>query len=244
MGNKESIEKHVEVATRTGVVQLVNRQLKEFPKELLKLDKQIRSLDLSKNTIKRLPPAISSFVSLKQLTIDSNVINRLPDELGLLVKLESLSLANNKIPELPLSISNLKALKKVNLSGNNLTTFPVSLFVLAPSLDWMDFSRNKIACLEDGRGESWSQLAAYEINLNQNQIGSITSDIASAPRLKVLRLEENCLPLASIPAKILLDSQISLLAVDGNLFQSKELMDYPGYEAYMERYTASKKKIY
>jgi hypothetical protein len=35
-----------------------------------------------------------------------------------------------------------------------------------------------------------------------------------------------------------------LLAVDGNLFDSKDLMKADGYTQYMERYTATKKKMY
>ena len=47
-----------------------------------------------------------------------------------------------------------------------------------------------------------------------------------------------------IPPTILKDSSISLLAVDGNLFDNKDLMKADGYNQYMERYTATKKKMY
>lgn len=54
--------------------------------------------------------------------------------------------------------------------------------------------------------------------------------ISHCPRLKVLRLEENCLELSMLPQSILSDSQISLLAVEGNLFEIKKLRELEGYE--------------
>jgi len=40
-------------------------------------------------------------------------------------------------------------------------------------------------------------------------------------RLKVLRVEENCL--ATIPSDILQESKISVISADGNMFTEKEL---------------------
>lgn len=59
----------------------------------------------------------------------------------------------------------------------------------------------------------------------------------------MLRLEENCLELSMLPQSILSDSQISLLAVEGNLFEIKKLRELEGYDKYMERFTATKKKF-
>lgn len=54
--------------------------------------------------------------------------------------------------------------------------------------------------------------------------------MSACPRLKVLRLEENCLELTSIPLAILRDSQVSLFSVEGNLFEVKKLRDLEGYD--------------
>ncbi|MPC88878.1 Leucine-rich repeat-containing protein 57 [Portunus trituberculatus] len=61
------------------------------------------------------------------------------------------------------------------------------------------------------------------------QISAISSSLAACPRLKTLRLEENCLSITSIPEELLLESQVSLLCVDGNLFKMKEFEEVPGY---------------
>lgn len=58
----------------------------------------------------------------------------------------------------------------------------------------------------------------------------MSSDVSACPRLKVLRLEENCLELSSIPLSILKDSQVSLFSVEGNLFEVRNLRDLEGYD--------------
>jgi hypothetical protein len=82
-----------------------------------------------------------------------------------------------------------------------------------------------------------------ELNLNQNQISRLSENIADCPRLKVLRVEENCLALSTFTPRILRDSAIALLAVDGNVFDNKSFQGLDGYEQYMERYTSTKKKF-
>jgi len=49
-------------------------------------------------------------------------------------------------------------------------------------------------------------------------------------RLKVLRVEENCLPLAVFTPRILRESPVSLLAVDGNVFDMKSFQALDGYD--------------
>lgn len=62
------------------------------------------------------------------------------------------------------------------------------------------------------------------------QISILAPEVSLCPRLKVLRLEENCLELSSIPLSILKDSQVSLFSVEGNLFEVKKLRDLEGYD--------------
>lgn len=40
------------------------------------------------------------------------------------------------------------------------------------------------------------------------------------------------------------DSNISVLTLEGNLFEMKNLTQIEGYERYMDRYTAMKKKMF
>ena len=66
--------------------------------------------------------------------------------------------------------------------------------------------------------------------MNLNQLKSLPASLSLCPRLKVLRVEENLLELASITSDFLKNSQVCVLAVDGNLFQVKELTDKDGYD--------------
>merc|ERR1711942_23088 len=108
-----------------------------------------------------------------------------------------LTLSHNQLSAFPLSLLNLKQLAIVDLSSNRLTSVP----------------------------EEIGQLEATELVLNCNQISCIANEISNCSRLKTLRLEENCLALNSIPKSLLVDSGVSLLALDGNLFDVKKLDD-------------------
>lgn len=109
-----------------------------------------------------------------------------------------------------------------------------------------------------------------DLSLSNNSLVAIPADLATAPRLKCLRIEEvqallaparvriaspvlptplaptpstqNKITTDGIPEAVLRDSQISLLSLQGNPVDVKELRALPGYAAYGERYTLAKKK--
>ena len=81
MGNS-ALRAHVETAQKTGVFQLKDRGLTEFPSELQKLTSNLRTIDLSNNKIDSLPPLIiGKFTLLKSLSLNNNKLTVLPDEL-------------------------------------------------------------------------------------------------------------------------------------------------------------------
>ncbi|XP_032882608.1 leucine-rich repeat-containing protein 57 isoform X2 [Amblyraja radiata] len=237
MGNS-ALKAHLETAQKTGVFQLTGKGLNEFPMDLQRLSTNLRMVDLSGNKMETLPSVIGQFSVLKSLTLNSNRLAVLPEDLGKLKKLENLHLNGNSLKNLPSSFGQLAALKTLSLSGNRLKEFPLQLCQLR-HLDVVDLSKNKIQRLPD----EVEQLQAIELNVNQNQVSQISPHISRCPRLKVLRLEENCLEISMIPNSILADSQISLLAVEGNLFEIRKLQELEGYDKYMERFTATKKKF-
>ncbi|RXG73147.1 Leucine-rich repeat-containing protein 57 [Armadillidium vulgare] len=240
MGQSSSkgVKAHMETAQKTGALVLSERKLTELP-DLSAMEKVLRTLDLSSNKLVCLPSSISSLSNLKHLSVNCNKLESLPEDLGSLTKLESLSLSNNHLHHLPDSSSSLKHLKSLILSYNNFQEFPSVIFSL-PHLDVVDLSSNKITSIPDGIGD----LQTIELNLNQNEINLISPDIAKCPRLKTLRLEENAIELSTIPKELLEESQVSLLCLNGNLFNMKDIEDTEGYSKYMERYTAVKKKMY
>lgn len=238
MGNKV-VKQHFETAQKTGVLQITQQRLQEFPPHLRSFPNVLRTLDLSENRFSTIPDAIGQFTLLKHLNVNANRLTALPESLGLLVKLETINAINNLIVQLPRQLENLRNLKQVHLSNNQIPEFPTMLCGLK-HLDILDLSRNKITVIPS----AVKDLQVTELNVNQNQISAIAEEMSECPKLKILRIEENCLPITAIHSKILKESKISNMYVDGNMFQSKQFVDLDGYEEYMERYTAVKKKMF
>lgn len=244
MGNKQgTLGQHLETATKTGALAFPDKKLESFPDDLSKVSATLRNLDLSKNKIPALPSFIASFKLLKTLNLSQNRLTELPPVLGQLLKLETLILSYNLIQTVPDNMGNLKNLKELDMSNNRLTQFPMTLSQCT-KLDVVNLSGNKITSVKDSqKNYSIQNFQVTELNLNQNQIAEISKQIAKCPRLKTLRLEENCLNLEALPLEILTESKVSTLSHRGNLFTEKQLAEVEGYEAYLSRYTAVKRKL-
>ncbi|XP_031625817.1 leucine-rich repeat-containing protein 57 [Contarinia nasturtii] len=238
MGNKV-VKQHFETAQKTGVLKISQQRLTEFPPHMRGFPNCLRTLDLSENRFVTLPDDIGRFTLLKHLNLSENRLTELPITIGQLIKLETFNAMSNMLVSIPQELINLKHLKQVHLNNNQLTQFP-TMFGGMKNLDVLDLSRNKIASIPP----EVKNLAVTELNCNQNQIATLAPEIAECPRLKTLRLEENCLPITEIHSAILKESQVSNLYLDGNLFPSKKFNELDGYEEYMERYTAVRKKIF
>lgn len=153
-------------------------------------------------------------------------VGTLPSELSQLKKLEVLVLDKNSLKTLPTGLfTSLTHLKTVSLASNQLTAFPEGLGT-SRHLDVIDLSDNKIRTLPDSVGD----LQVVELNMNRNQVALLPASLSRCARLKVLRVEENCLALDAITPQLLKESQISLLAVEGNLFDVKQLREADGYD--------------
>lgn len=238
MGNA-GLKQHYETAAKTGVLQISGQKLKEIPYDVFTLSDVLRSLDISKNKIVILPDEIGNLKHVKQLNLEANRIEVLPISLTNLKKLEILNCSSNRLPGLPQSFGNLSNLKQIYLSSNKMRKFPTQLYGLK-NLEVVELSNNKITEIPNGMCEFY----ATELILCQNEISVIGDDLHKAPRLKILRLDENCLSLEAIRPSLLRDSKIHTLSIEGNLFEMKQLALIEGYNEYTERYTAMKKKMF
>lgn len=238
MGNKV-VKQHFETAQKTGVLKISQQRLTEFPPHMRNFPNVLRTLDLSENRFIQLPEDIGRFTLLKHLNVSDNRLTVLPAVIGQMIKLETINAMNNMLLSIPKEFANLKNLKQVHLSNNQLTEFP-TMFGGIKNLDVLDVSRNKITSIPAEAKE----LQVTELICNQNQISSLAVEVAECPRLKTLRLEENCLPITEIHTNILKESKISNLYLDGNLFATKQFNELDGYEDYMERFTAVRKKMF
>lgn len=234
-----TIQRHIENARKSRILQLKSCGLKSFPQSLEELQEVIRNLELSQNKIKHLPPSIGHFSALKQLHLAENVIGVLPDEIGLLKNLEVLNLQSNKLSSLPETIMGCSSLKTLNISANCFSDFPVPVCHLT-SLDTLNLSQNSITELPD----EVSSLNASELNLNQNRLNFLNADVlARCQHLKILRVEENCLAKTEFTTSLLSESTVNIICYVGNIFQEREFQDLPGYEEYQQRFTATRRKM-
>ena len=83
----------------------------------------------------------------------------------------------------------------------------------------------------------------HELVLNRNQIAEIPAELGSAANLKVLRVEENCIAKSGIPVELLRDSNLVLIAFDGNVLTQRHFQDINGHDQYSKRFTATKMKM-
>lgn len=239
MGNSQ-VKKHIELAQKTCVCNLAQCDMTEFPGELLDstLLKKMKALDLSSNKLPSIPPAVENYEVLKSLILENNKLRCIPDEIGKLVKLEILNVSQNLLNSLPSTLCHLKSLREINASKNSLQKFPTQLGGLR-NLCHVNLAHNRITEIPDGI----SSCEAVEINLDSNQISKLSEEVSKCSKLKVLRLEENCLALEAFTPHILKFSKFSTLTVNGNIFDDRKFRNLEGYEVYMERFTATKKKM-
>lgn len=238
MGNASSLKNHVETSKKTGVLNLSDSHLKQYPESIDVLHLSLRTLDLSKNKLKILPKSVGQFKELKILNVSNNTLENLPAEINGLSKIETLQVSCNLLKSIP-PLNSLMFLKRASFGDNRLTVFPEFLCELK-HLEALDLSKNNITQLP----ELIKRSRLFELNLNQNEIRKLPAGLAECSRLKTLRLEENCLELDDIPKELLTSSKVSLLCVEGNLFDMKSLMALEEYSMYMTRYTEVKKKMF
>jgi len=241
MGNKQSkdsVKARVDHASKTGVLALQQMKLKDLPPQLYQLTGRLRSLSLQSNMLKAIPPSLQDFKGLKILHLDHNQLRGLPAELASLKKLETLSLSHNAFQSIPSCIAHIAGLRSLSLASNQISVFTPEVCGLK-KLETLDLSANQIAAIPAECGS----LTASELNLDRNQIAVIPAALAQAGRLKVLRVEENCIDRTGVPTEFLRDSPCSLFVYDGNPVMTRQLQGIEGFDAYSARFTATKKKF-
>ncbi|CAF3998384.1 unnamed protein product, partial [Adineta steineri] len=229
---------HLAVAQKIGVLQFDQKNLKEIPPEICSLS-GLRTLSLNSNKIQLLPNDLRKLVNLKNLFLKYNQIESLPSIIFThhLSKLEILQLNGNLLCSLPASFSYLTTLKQLNLSKNNFITIPRAILYLT-NLQVLDLSANRIQEIND----DIEFLEVDELNLNNNQISQISTNISKCKRLKILRLDNNKLKLESIPTSLLKNSTVFQLSVNGNFFEETQFQLVEGYDDYERRYTTNQRK--
>jgi Leucine-rich repeat (LRR) protein len=100
-----------------------------FPVEIFKFQ-NLRSLDISMNSLVNLPDNIDTLKYLESLTLTFTKITTLPNRIGNLHNIKEIILIGSRINALPESIGNLTNLETLNLSFCPIGVLPKSIFNL------------------------------------------------------------------------------------------------------------------
>ena len=157
------------------------------------LPNQLRSLDMSRNQMKKINASeMFRLLSLEYLDLSHNRLTEFSMGDGfqqIHYNLRKLDLSYNKISSVKgLRLSGLMRLQELNLANNRIMSLPQqTLFEVGSSLRLLNLKSNKIVSLEPG---CFSGLYALkELVLSKNKLSSFPKEIM--PNLEVLELNKN-----------------------------------------------------
>ena len=196
--NRNKLESITEAAlhglTNLKVLDLSLNALKALPNSLGKLP-CLESLNLSWNSIRKLPADLSGLQQLQVLDVSNNEIRRLPESLSQVKVLEVFKASHNEIVELPLSFGEMGSLLELDLSDNRLSALPDTIGGLQ-SLQTIYLSRNTITVLPATFGQL-RHLA--KLQCVDNKMVYIPQEMGALCSLSELLLQNNHL-VGDIPA--------------------------------------------
>jgi Leucine-rich repeat (LRR) protein len=207
-----------------GKVDLSNKGLEEFPKELFTPEnvKRIKTLHLNNNRISVIPDAIAALTNLQKLYLYNNRISVIPDAIAALTNLQVLNLNNNQFSVIPDTLGALAALTNLqilNLSYNQISVIPDAIAALTSlqrlylynnrisvipdaiaaltSLQILDFYNNRISVIPDALGQLTN---LQTLNLSNNRISVIPVSLSRLRNLVYFLFSGN--PIDYIPPQI------------------------------------------
>ena len=176
----------------------------------------LRTLDLSFNSIGAIPPELGSLINLERLHIrGSRLTGTIPPELGQLTNLKRLHLELNRLTgRIPPELGQLTNLEWLNLGSNKLEgAIPVELSSLSNLID-LSLDNNTLT----GAVPAWlGRLTNLGwLRLGNNQLtGAIPADLGRLTNLAVLRVSNNTLA-GAIPAELGNIENLQFLDLSGN----------------------------
>ncbi|MDY6939633.1 MAG: COR domain-containing protein [Cyanobacteriota bacterium] len=194
---------------RVKSLNLSFNQLRQLPPEIGQLT-NLQSLYLNSNRLSQLPPEIGQLTNLQSLYLNGNRLSQLPPEIGQLTNLQSLYLNSNRLSQLPPEIGQLTNLQSLYLSGNQLSQLPPEIGQLT-NLQSLYLSGNQLS----QPSPEISQLANLQsLYLNGNQLSQLPPEISQLANLQSLYLNGN--QLSQLPPEIGQLSNLQFLDLSGN----------------------------
>ncbi|CAJ1078879.1 leucine-rich repeat and calponin homology domain-containing protein 1 isoform X1 [Xyrichtys novacula] len=207
------LERALEEAAASGVLNLSSRKLKEFPRTATNHDlTDTVEADLSKNRLTDVPSEVTHLVALETLNLYHNCIRTIPDSLIGLQSLTSLNLSRNQLCALPACLCGLP-LRVLNASNNKLVSLPESIGQLRGLME-LDISCNEITALPRHIGRL---KALRELNVRRNLLCVLPEDLADLPLVK---FDFSCNKVSTIPVCYRKMKHLQSLQLENNPLQS------------------------
>ncbi|KAK2905601.1 hypothetical protein Q8A73_009544 [Channa argus] len=207
------LERALEEAVASGVLNLSSRKLKEFPRTAENHDlTDTVEADLSKNRLADVPSEICHLVALETLNLYHNCIRTIPDSIISLQSLTSLNLSRNQLGSLPTCLCSLP-LRVLNASNNKLVSLPETIGQLHGLME-LDISCNEITALPRYIGRL---KALRELNVRRNLLCVLPEDLADLPLVK---FDFSCNKVSTIPVCYRKMRQLQSLQLENNPLQS------------------------
>ncbi|XP_056281160.1 leucine-rich repeat and calponin homology domain-containing protein 1 isoform X6 [Pseudoliparis swirei] len=207
------LERALEEAAASGVLNLSARKLKEFPRTAANHDlTDTVDADLSKNRLADIPSEVCHLVALETLTLYHNCIRTIPDIIIGLQSLTSLNLSRNQLGSLPACLCGLP-LRVLNASNNKLVSLPETIGQLHCLME-LDVSCNEITALPRYIGRL---KALRELNVRRNLLCVLPEDLAGLPLVK---FDFSCNKVSTIPVCYRKMKQLQSLQLENNPLQS------------------------
>ncbi|XP_015821279.1 leucine-rich repeat and calponin homology domain-containing protein 1 isoform X8 [Nothobranchius furzeri] len=211
--HNRGLERALEEAAASGVLNLSCRKLKEFPRTSANHDlSDTVEADLSKNRLADVPSEVCHLVALETLNLYHNCIRTIPDSIISLQSLTSLNLSRNQLGSLPVCLCGLP-LRVLNASNNKLVSLPETIGQLH-SLMELDISCNEITALPRHIGRL---KALRELNVRRNLLCVLPEDLADLPLVK---FDFSCNKVSTIPVCYRKMKQLQSLQLENNPLQS------------------------
>ncbi|XP_061090754.1 leucine-rich repeat and calponin homology domain-containing protein 1-like isoform X6 [Conger conger] len=207
------LERALEEAVNSGILNLSARKLKDFPITASKHDlSDTVDADLSRNRLTDVPSEVCHFIALEALNLYHNCIRTIPDSIINLQSLTSLDLSRNQISALPACLCALP-LRVLNASNNKLGALPEAIGQLRDLME-LDVSCNEITALP----RHIRRLRALrELSVRRNFLCTLPEDLAELPLVK---LDVSCNKVTSVPLCYRKMTQLQSLQLENNPLHS------------------------
>ncbi|XP_034034435.1 leucine-rich repeat and calponin homology domain-containing protein 2 isoform X2 [Thalassophryne amazonica] len=206
-----SLDRALEDAACSGILNLSGRKLREYPGMSYDLTDTTQA-DLSKNRLTEIPPEVCLFAPLESLNLYHNCIKCIPEAIINLQMLTYMDISRNLLAVLPKYLFNLP-LKVLLVSNNKLMSIPEEIGK-ANDLMELDVSCNEIQVLPAQVGRLH---ALRELNVRKNCLHMLPEELADLP---LIRLDFSCNKITEIPPAYRKLRQLQQIILDNNPMQS------------------------